>query len=62
MSNSSTTYGTGTSTTNISTAGGTPTPNIAAQKGGFLSDLFGKSYKGGNFWETPFGKGVAACD
>jgi hypothetical protein len=38
--------------------GGTPTPNIVAQKGGFLSDLFGKSYKGGNFWETPLGKGL----
>jgi hypothetical protein len=40
----------------------TPASTILAQKGGYLSNLFGKSYGAGgnygNMWETPIGKGL----
>jgi len=40
----------------------TPASTILSQKGGFLSNLFGKSYGAGgnygNLWETPIGKGL----
>ena len=55
----STTYSPGQSSANMRmTSGGTPTPKLPAQKGGFLSNLFGQSYKGTNLWETPIGKSL----
>ena len=55
------TYSTGTSSSTITPAGGTPSPTAPAQKGGFLSSLFTNmlgSYSGGNLWATSLGKSL----